>query len=99
MKRCCLCIPCCTRSDSVRYDETRYEGLYDPDPNTDAGVFRIGAADDILRLLADAHESEFSIPELVDAMVAEFVGIEQTKCTLSPSVAVKVVAARTAAFS
>ena len=39
----------------------------DPDPNTDAGVFRIEAADDILRLLADAHETEFSIPELVDA--------------------------------
>ena len=39
----------------------------DPDPNTDTGVFRIEAADDILRLLADAHETEFSIPELVDA--------------------------------
>jgi len=39
----------------------------DPDPNTDAGVFRIEAADDILRLLANAHDSEFSIPELVDA--------------------------------
>jgi len=36
-----------------------------PDPDTD--VFRIGAADDILRLLADAHDAEFSIPELVDA--------------------------------
>jgi len=36
-----------------------------PDPDTD--VFRIGAADDILRLLADAHDTEFSIPELVDA--------------------------------
>ncbi|WP_440009067.1 nucleotidyltransferase domain-containing protein [Halomicrococcus sp. SG-WS-1] len=34
-------------------------------PDTD--VFRIGAADEILRLLADAHESEFTIPELVDA--------------------------------
>jgi len=30
-------------------------------------VFRIGAADDILRLLVDAHDTEFSIPELVDA--------------------------------
>jgi len=36
-----------------------------PDPDTD--VFRIGAADDILRLLVDAHDTEFSIPELVDA--------------------------------
>jgi predicted nucleotidyltransferase/biotin operon repressor len=36
-----------------------------PDPDID--VFRIGAADDILRLLADAHGTEFSIPELVDA--------------------------------
>lgn len=30
-------------------------------------MFRIGAADDILRLLVDAHETEFTIPELVDA--------------------------------
>jgi predicted nucleotidyltransferase len=36
-----------------------------PDPDTD--VFRIGAADDILRLLADAHDTEFTISELVDA--------------------------------
>lgn len=36
-------------------------------PGTDTDVFRIGAADDILRLLADAHETEFTIPELVDA--------------------------------
>lgn len=36
-----------------------------PDPDTD--IFRIGAADDILRLLADAHDTEFTIPELVDA--------------------------------
>ncbi|ELY90170.1 DNA polymerase beta domain-containing protein region [Natrialba hulunbeirensis JCM 10989] len=36
-----------------------------PDAETD--VFRIGAADDILRLLADAHETEFTIPDLVDA--------------------------------
>jgi predicted nucleotidyltransferase/biotin operon repressor len=36
-----------------------------PDPDTD--VFRIGAADDILRLLADAHDTEFTVPELVDA--------------------------------
>jgi len=36
-------------------------------PDTDTGIFRIGVADDILRLLADAHETEFTIPELVDA--------------------------------
>lgn len=36
-------------------------------PDTDTDVFRIGAADEILRLLADAHEAEFTIPELVDA--------------------------------
>lgn len=36
-------------------------------PDTDTDIFRIGAADDILRLLADAHETEFTIPELVDA--------------------------------
>ncbi len=39
----------------------------DPDPNVDTGIFRIEAADDILRLLVDAHETEFTIPELVDA--------------------------------
>ena len=33
----------------------------------DAEVFRIGVADEILRLLVDAHETEFTIPELVDA--------------------------------
>jgi HTH domain. len=33
----------------------------------DADVFLIGAADDILRLLADTHDTEFSIPELIDA--------------------------------
>ncbi|WP_128906758.1 nucleotidyltransferase domain-containing protein [Halorubrum amylolyticum] len=36
-------------------------------PDLDTDVFRIGAADDILRLLADAHDTEFTIPELVDA--------------------------------
>ena len=39
----------------------------DPHPNVDTGIFRIEAADDILRLLVDAHETEFTIPELVDA--------------------------------
>lgn len=36
-------------------------------PDGDAEVFRIKATDGILRLLADAHETEFTIPELVDA--------------------------------
>jgi len=36
-------------------------------PDADTDVFRIGAADDVLRLLADAHDTEFTIPELVDA--------------------------------
>jgi predicted nucleotidyltransferase len=36
-------------------------------PGDDADVFRIGAADDVLRLLVDAHETEFTIAELVDA--------------------------------
>jgi len=35
-------------------------------PDADSDIFRIGAADDILRLLADAHDTEFTIPELVD---------------------------------
>lgn len=39
----------------------------DTSPNGDTGIFRIEAADDIIRLLADAHETEFTIPELVDA--------------------------------
>lgn len=36
-------------------------------PGPDTRVFRIQAADEILRLLADAHETEFTIPELVEA--------------------------------
>lgn len=36
-------------------------------PEADTDIFRIEAADDILRLLADAHETEFTIPDLVDA--------------------------------
>lgn len=39
----------------------------DAHPHGEADIFRIGAADDILRLLAGAHESEFTIAELVDA--------------------------------
>lgn len=35
-------------------------------PAADFELFRFGAADDILRLLVDAHEDEFSIPELVE---------------------------------
>ncbi len=39
----------------------------DPHPNVDTGIFRIEATDDVFRLLVDAHETEFTIPELVDA--------------------------------
>lgn len=35
-------------------------------PSEDTEVFRIGAADDILRILVDAHEEEFTISQLVD---------------------------------
>jgi predicted nucleotidyltransferase len=37
------------------------------DVGTETDVFRLSAADEILGLLVDAHETEFSIPELVDA--------------------------------
>lgn len=36
-------------------------------PSGGLDVFRVSAADDILRLLVDAHESEFTISELVEA--------------------------------
>lgn len=36
--------------------------------NDDADIFRIDAADDILRLLVNAHETEVMIPELADVM-------------------------------
>ncbi|SFR98123.1 HTH domain-containing protein [Halomicrobium zhouii] len=36
-------------------------------PGDDTGLFRSEAADEILRLLVDAHETEFTIAELVDA--------------------------------
>lgn len=39
----------------------------DVDPGDDTGVFRINATDDVLRLLVDSHDTEFTIPELVDA--------------------------------
>lgn len=39
-------------------------------PGNDADIFRVGAADDILRLLVDAHDTEFTIPELADATEA-----------------------------
>ena len=39
----------------------------DVTPGDDTDVFRIKAADDVLRLLVDAHETEFTVPELVDA--------------------------------
>lgn len=35
-------------------------------PAADTEVFRIGVADDILRVLVDAHETEFTISELVN---------------------------------
>ena len=35
-------------------------------PAADTEVFRVRAADEILRVLVDAHEEEFTIPELVD---------------------------------
>ncbi len=38
----------------------------DTTPDTDTEIFRIGVADDILQLLADAHETEFAISDLVD---------------------------------
>lgn len=46
---------------------TKQETTVCIDAYPEADVFRIAAADDILRLLADAHETEFTIPELVEA--------------------------------
>lgn len=37
------------------------------DVGTETDVFRLTAADEIIGLLVDAHETEFSIPELVNA--------------------------------
>lgn len=53
-----------TVSETTKRDVTVCIDAY---PDTDVDIFRIGAADDVLRLLADAHETEFTIPELVDA--------------------------------
>jgi predicted nucleotidyltransferase len=39
----------------------------DVSPGSETAIFRIGAADTILRLLVDANETEFTIPELVEA--------------------------------
>lgn len=39
----------------------------DVHPESENKIFRVGVADDIIQLLADAHETEFTIPELVDA--------------------------------
>ncbi|WP_254547079.1 nucleotidyltransferase domain-containing protein [Halomarina pelagica] len=47
--------------------EQRITVCIDVNSDADTGTFRIEAADDILRLLADAHETEFTISELVDA--------------------------------
>lgn len=35
-------------------------------PGSDTDVFRIGAADDILRLLVDAHDSEFTLSDFIE---------------------------------
>lgn len=53
-----------TVSEIKKQDITVCVDVY---PAADTGVFRIEAADDILRLLVDAHETEFTIPDLVDA--------------------------------
>lgn len=50
-------------SESANRDITICIDAY---PDAEDTVFRIAAADDILRLLADAHESEFTISDLVD---------------------------------
>jgi len=42
----------------------------DVHPSGDTDIFRIRAADEVLHFLADAHETEFTIPELVDATAA-----------------------------
>lgn len=39
----------------------------DLNPGGSRGIFRSGTADDVLRLLADAHEDEFTINELTEA--------------------------------
>lgn len=36
-------------------------------PETETDIFRIAVADDILQLLADAHDTEFTVPELVNS--------------------------------
>ncbi|MDG5821867.1 nucleotidyltransferase domain-containing protein [Natronococcus sp. A-GB7] len=49
--------------------ETTQQGIrvcIDIDAGDQKPLFRISAADDILHLLADAHETEFTIAELVD---------------------------------
>lgn len=46
---------------------TKHQTTVCIDVGTGTDVFRLSAADEILGLLVDAHETEFSIPELVDA--------------------------------
>ena len=48
-------------------DLTKQQTTVCIDVGTETDVFRLSAADEILDLLVDAHETEFSIPELVDA--------------------------------
>jgi len=51
-------------SDKVKQD---IKVCIDVSPGGGVDIFRIEAADTILRLLVDAHGTEFTIPELVDA--------------------------------
>jgi len=46
---------------------TKHQTTVCIDVDSETDVFRLSAADKILSLLVDAHETEFSIPELVDA--------------------------------
>jgi len=48
-------------------DLTKQQTTVCIDVGTETDVFRLSAADEILDLLVDAHETEFSVPELVDA--------------------------------
>lgn len=46
---------------------TKHQTTVCIDVRSETDVFRLSAADEILSLIVDAHETEFSIPELVDA--------------------------------
>lgn len=53
-----------TVSDMVGHEVSVCIDVY---TGPEAGIFRVGPADDVLRLLADAHETEFTIGDLVAA--------------------------------